>query len=128
MAPLLDGLGFVLFLFAVVAVLVTVIRRFNLKTRIVTQLGLEGDAKSDIEANVEIVRILFGFGMAHRFVDMLGYAPISPNPEEYAITAGFAAALSLCVMLGFMTPIALFLLTLLLLQVAYNFRHVWLKF
>lgn len=63
-----------------------------------------------LQKNTALVRILFGLGLAHHFIDIMGFAIITDSRAATLILAGSGLILSLFVTVGFLTPIALVLL------------------
>ncbi|MEM8638656.1 MAG: DCC1-like thiol-disulfide oxidoreductase family protein, partial [Cyanobacteria bacterium P01_G01_bin.54] len=82
-----------------------------------------------LERNINLVRVIFGLGMLHRYVDILGFSiltydnqgffPIDSSPAITAARAIYGIVLSLLIASGFLTPVALFLLLLFMMQFVY---------
>lgn len=67
---------------------------------------LDVDAGAIIR-NLALVRVLFGFGLLHRYVDVMGYGAIHEAPATFQALALTAAICALLVMVGLLTPLAL---------------------
>ena len=69
--------------------------------------ALNGVTSTALERNINFVRILFGIGLLHRYVDILGFSIISDNPDSVIFKALLGIGLSFLITIGFATPLAL---------------------
>ncbi len=63
-----------------------------------------------IARNVTLVRVIWGLNLVHGYIDVAGFAVLSDNPRVMGLRAIIGAALGVCVVVGFATPLALALL------------------
>ncbi|MCB0340386.1 MAG: hypothetical protein KDD53_12320, partial [Bdellovibrionales bacterium] len=80
---------------------------FFRRLSILAPFALRGVSVKAFERNINLVRILFGLGLVHRYVDMLGYSVVSGRPESMIDHSILSIVFSVMIALGFLTPVGL---------------------
>lgn len=62
--------------------------------------------------NINLVRVLFGIGLLHHYIDIIGFAGLANDPKRLIDEATIGVLLSLFITVGFLTPFTLLWLIL----------------